>query len=128
MKHGYRLFCSGMLLLMGCVSGHDNAAAGDERGACANRGGDWRRVCIAQEYRCVMPYRDAGKACSDSSQCDGECLVDLTTKCTESGKCVDPVVPKPGDKVMGSCQIDDDPCGSFVIVRDGRAQPITHRD
>jgi hypothetical protein len=26
------------------------------------------------------------------------------------------------------CQRDNDPCGSFLVVRDGRAQPIVHRD
>lgn len=127
MKTPRWLFCIGAVFFLGaCVKGHQNSP--DESHACADAGGDWRQVCVAQEYRCVLPYRDGGKACSDSSECEGECLVDVTTKCTGIGNCVAPEIPKPGEQVMGMCQLDDDPCGSFVIVRDGRAQPTTHRD
>lgn len=99
-----------------------------EAAVCAAQGGDLRRVCMAQGHQCVKPFPDAGKVCSDSAECAGECLIDLATYCNESGECADPKVPNPGDAVTGVCQRNDDPCGSFVIVREGRAQPIIHRD
>lgn len=104
------------------------AVADDESRACAEQGGDWRRVCMVQRYQCVKPYSDAGKACGDSSECEGECLVELVSACNEAGECKDPEVPEPGAQVTGICQRNDDPCGSFVIVREGRAQQIIHRD
>lgn len=104
------------------------SAFDDQHRACLDQAGQWRQVCLAQQYQCVTPFRDAGKTCRDSSECAGECLVDLAVKCTEPGKCADPEIPETGKEVTGVCQRDNDPCGSFLVVRDGRAQPIVHRD
>lgn len=105
-----------------------DSAVKDGSSACTEQGGDWRQVCPARVYQCVKPYPDAGKACNDSSECEGECLFELVTLCDEGGECKEPEVPEPGSRVTGTCQRDDDPCGSFVLVQDGLAQPIIHRD
>lgn len=96
--------------------------------ACMRKGGDYKRVCVAQEYMCVMPYPDGGKICKDSSECAGECRIEVATVCSADGECVEPALPKSGDEATGICQIDNDPCGSVVPIRGGRAQPGENRD
>ena len=61
----------------------DPRAGKDEAGACRAQGGDWRRVSMAQVYQCVKPFADAGMVCGDSTECQGECLVELVTTCDE---------------------------------------------
>lgn len=94
---------------------------------CVSKGGNWQPVCLSRTYRCVTSYPDAGKACADSDQCAGDCVVDLATDCF-NGDCVEPVIPKRGDLVDGICEADDDPCGSKIEVLDGRAQQLQNRD
>ena len=106
------------------VSGFDAPAAE----VCARESGDYRRVCVAQEYMCVKRYADAGKSCRDSSECEGECRIEVTTVCDEAGKCVEPSLPKPGDAAIGACQADTDPCGSVIPVKGGVAQQGENRD
>ncbi len=100
----------------------------DKQQGCLSKGGDWRGVCLVQREQCVIPYSDGGKECSDSSECEGRCLADLTTKCTESAECIEPKILQPGEEVRGICQRDNDPCGSFIVIKNGRAEPVLHRD
>ena len=107
-----------MILLAGCA--HIE---------CSQQGGEWRRACAGKHTRCFIPYADGGKSCADSSECEGECVVDLTIRCNGTGKCTDPPdVPEPGTLVMGTCQTEIDECSSLVIVKDGRARRINHQD
>jgi hypothetical protein len=76
--------------------------------ACAARGGAVRNVCMLQRPMCVIPYADAGKACTDGDQCQGDC------RYTADG------VPPPGARVSGTCQVNNDPCGCFSNVEDGQ--------
>jgi hypothetical protein len=112
-----------VLLIVGCAD-IQHSTAGTTGNVCLARGGAGQRACLSQEYRCVMPYPDAGKSCSDSSECKGQCVVDLTDQCDASGKCVHAKVPEAGSEVGGVCQVDDDPCGSFMVVKRRHAQPI----
>jgi hypothetical protein len=127
MKVRKLLFGLFVLLLLGCADPQRSAQEAESH-ACMVQGGAWKRACRAQEHRCVMPYPDAGKACSDSSECKGQCLVDLADKCDASGKCTPAKVPEVGSEVRGMCQVDDDPCGSFMVVKKGHAQPMVHKD
>ncbi len=96
---------------------------------CKRAGSEWRRVCIAQRLTCVKAHSDAGERCRDSSECEGECIIDFTVRCDAPGQCSEEVsVHPPGSEVTGTCQRDDDPCGSFVIVRGGKAQRLVHKD
>lgn len=75
------------LLLAACASGpgaHAVPAAQAESGSadaapdaasCAAQGGSMRPLGRRGLLRCVVPFADAGKACSDSDQCQGDCLV-----------------------------------------------------
>lgn len=116
-----------IVLTVSACSGQQQAA-GIEEALCLKEGGDWRRVCSAQRYQCVRPFSDGGKACRDSSECQGGCIVDLTVKCEGIGKCADFTMPKSGERTMGVCKRDDDPCGSFIVVREGVAESVTHTD
>lgn len=103
----------------------DRAAAAAD---CRRQGGDYRRVCVAQKYMCVLPYPDGGKSCKDSTECAGECRIEAATECSESGKCIETILPIPGDEATGACQRDNDPCGSVIRIQNGRALPGENRD
>lgn len=75
---------------------------------CAKISGNWRPICMMGKPACVVTYADAGKSCSDSSECSGRCQ----TK--------DNGVP-PGTEVRGQCTATSDPCGCFQIVEKGKA-------
>jgi hypothetical protein len=90
---------------------------------CFRAGGKWEKWCRPNEYQCLMPYRDAGKACTDSSQCEGLCLVDTVSVCEAGKGCIDPVIPQTGQPFVGICQRDDASCGSFIEIHKGRAEP-----
>ena len=78
--------------------------------ACKAEGGAIRPVCKLQRPTCVIAYKDAGTACSDSSQCDGRCVTDRSTG-------------SPG-QVAGVCEADSDPCGCVTEVVGGVARTI----
>lgn len=75
---------------------------------CTAKGGAIRKVCRMQKPACVIPYPDAGQRCTDKSQCKGLCIVD-SEKPLEDGAAA-----------QGRCQVDDDPCGCKIEVRDGK--------
>jgi hypothetical protein len=52
---------------------------------------------------CVVAYKDAGKVCSDSSQCEGRCIGDRDET-------------PPGQRVAGRCEADNDPCGCTTEI------------
>ncbi|XEA95578.1 hypothetical protein AB3X09_00705 [Xanthomonas tesorieronis] len=51
-----------------------NGAATTDAAACAAQGGSLRPLGRRGLLKCVIPFADAGKACSDKSQCHGDCL------------------------------------------------------
>ncbi len=75
---------------------------------CGAIGGTWRPICMLGKPACVVPYKDAGKSCSDSSECSGKCVTgDAGTK--------------PESAVRGICTANSDPCGCFQLVENGKA-------
>ena len=73
---------------------------------CAAAGGEWRPVCRTQRPMCVRAYKDAGKVCTDSNQCDGRC------------------VGEGEDVKSGVCEADNDPCGCATEMIAGRPRTI----
>lgn len=73
---------------------------------CAIKGGTVKPVCRRQIPQCVIPYADAGKACTDGSQCAGDCLYEGDAA--------------PGTAASGRCQADSDPCGCKTPIVDGK--------
>jgi hypothetical protein len=112
------------VLAIGACSEAPPRQYGLEENVCGVNGGKWTRVCGEKDYRCLSPYADAGKACSDSSDCEGECVADIV----ELGPGTEPIFVEPGMKVVGKCQLYDDPCGNRIFVDDGIAMPAVKRN
>ncbi|KGK56969.1 hypothetical protein NC00_15230 [Xanthomonas cannabis pv. phaseoli] len=83
-------------------------AASADAAACTAKGGQLRPVGRMQTVRCIVPYADAGKTCSDNSDCSGDCLVTS-------------IVPT-GAATTGTCQRDSDRFGCRQEVIAGKGQ------
>lgn len=79
--------------------------------ACLAQGGGWEPICRLQRPACVLTFSDAGKACTDSSQCQGNCYADLSQG------------PPDGKAVTGKCAVNSNPCGCNSRVEGGKATP-----
>ena len=80
-----------------------------QREECTAQGGTPQRRGMLNLEMCVVPYSDAGKSCTDSSQCEGLCQYhDLNNVGQE-------------EDVVGQCQPDTAPYGCFAEVRGGKA-------
>jgi hypothetical protein len=82
--------------------------------ACAKTGGEVRKVCLMGTPMCVVPFSDAGKTCSDSSECMGDCRGDGSAT--------------PDQPATGKCVANNDPCGCFQTVEKGVAQHMLCAD
>ncbi|MCF8504510.1 MAG: hypothetical protein K9G59_06310 [Caulobacter sp.] len=61
---------------------------------------------------CIVSYRDAGKACTDGSQCLGK-------------RCTGEFENKPdANPATGACAATNNPFGCQTIIRDGKAATI----
>ena len=70
---------------------------------------EWQRLGRLQREQCVIPYADAGKACSRKSDCTGQCLAG-----PEVGA---------GSAATGTCQRDvRQNFGCRQRIDDGKAQ------
>ena len=79
------------------------------RQACTQRGGQFEPVCMRGTFQCIMPYSDGGKPCTDSSQCEADCILyGMYRK------------EAPSQPVIGECRSTNYPCGCFAIVKDGQ--------
>lgn len=78
--------------------------------SCKTAGGSWRPICRMQTPACVFTYADAGKACTDSTQCQGRCYAKETTGAGSAGK-----------PAEGQCSANSDPCGCHTLVQNGVA-------
>ncbi|MFC7520495.1 hypothetical protein ACFQS6_10600 [Xanthomonas populi] len=76
--------------------------------ACTAKGGQLRPVGRMQTARCVVPYADACKTCSDNADCSGDCLATS-------------IVPS-GTATSATCQRDSDRFGCRQGVVGGMGQ------
>ncbi|MEZ5954470.1 MAG: hypothetical protein R3C13_09225 [Hyphomonas sp.] len=88
-------------------------ATPDERATCEAAGGQVRREGLLGFERCIQTYPDAGKTCSDSADCLGECRLP-----PDSG------IPA-GEPGTGTCQVTDSPFGCYALVKDGIVRPAS---
>jgi hypothetical protein len=79
-------------------------------GKCDRPGQFWARRGLMGEKMCVTPYPDAGKACSDRSDCAGRCIADYAAVKGQTS----------GSPAVGKCQADDALFGCYAEVRQGR--------
>jgi putative hemolysin len=77
-----------------------------DRTACISAGGRVERRGRLGAELCVRPFADAGKACTDSAQCQG--------KCVSQGNAETPAQ-------AGQCQADDRLFGCYSEIKDGKA-------
>ena len=82
-----------------------------ERAQCLSGGGTVQRMGMAGHEMCVRPMKDAGKACTDSSQCEGRCIAPAETQV-------------PAGNVTGTCQRTSAQFGCFGEVEQGRVRGI----
>ncbi len=75
--------------------------------ACAAKGGTMTPVGKAQIPTCVIPYADAGKTCTDKSQCQGQCVLEGNLEST--------------GPVAGTCQKTNRQFGCYARVVNGKA-------
>jgi hypothetical protein len=96
---------------------------------CEKAGGEWRAWCAPATKTCIMSWPDAGKACSDSSECASKtCMMDLTIHCDENKQCIEPVIPLAGTIAVGVCKDMDVSCGSYIEIKKGIMQEAYHID
>jgi hypothetical protein len=87
----------------------EEALAAIDQEACAQAGGEVRQEGMLGLPRCVIPYEDAGKVCSDGSDCEGRCLASDDVSDYEA---------EPGE-IQGRCEADDSPFGCYAEIHDG---------
>ena len=81
----------------------------DNEKNCLAHGGSWDRVCLSRSLMCVMAYPDAGKDCTDGSQCiSGRCLTNWGSKSEEDGL------------IHGQCKNNNNPCGCYNFIDNGK--------
>ena len=84
----------------------------EQRAQCAARGGRVATAGLSGEDMCAELYRDAGRRCSDGSQCMGDCLLD---EASLNGK-----RPVHDMEAAGLCQAFAYPFGCRNLIEDGR--------
>lgn len=83
------------------------------RSICLADGGTVGIMGLSGNEGCVRPMPDAGKSCTDGSQCKAGCYLDMSKPGFR--------YPKPGRRVVGTCAATDFPFGCRTAVVDGRA-------
>ena len=84
----------------------------EQRAACEAEGGRVATAGLSGDDMCAMPYADAGRSCTDGSQCVGDCLLD---EASLRGK-----RPVDGMQAAGQCQALAYPFGCRNLIEDGR--------
>lgn len=81
------------------------------KATCEKQGGRWGRFGLMAKEQCNRPTADAGKECSDHSECESDCVTeDSIPAGTEvTGKCFGWTV------TLGTC---------MNLVKDGKAQGL----
>lgn len=91
------------------TGGPDRASVTNESD-CLRVGGQWTQLGRAPVPQCLRQTSDSGKACTDSEQCEGQCLA--------------PEGSVDGTQVGGQCSVDTNPFGCQQRVRGGMASTI----
>jgi hypothetical protein len=47
---------------------------------CKSKGGIWGIIGLSKEEKCNLPTSDSGKICSDSEECKGSCIAEVSEK------------------------------------------------
>ena len=83
-----------------------------DKAACAAKGGHVTQGGLLGFWGCEIPFPDAGKACSDKSDCAGRCYAaDNTDRSAAPGK------------AKGKCQATNSPFGCHAEIDKGVVEP-----
>ncbi len=77
---------------------------------CKSMNGTWTRDGTLFFFGCLRPASDAGKACTDSSQCEFHCNAPKGQK------------PAPGQSSIGQCQATNSYKGCHIEIVNGVAR------
>lgn len=83
---------------------------------CEAQNGTWGIAGLFQEPICIYPAKDAGKSCQDGTECEGDCIADLTEEQKELLTRADPPFHI---KVEGKCSDKIQMFGCFPFVEKG---------
>lgn len=86
--------------------------------ACSARGGEIRRIGRLQAPTCVVRYADAGKRCTDGSQCLGDCRAEADMPAPPTSSAAPARTPVPATR-EGRCQADSNPFGCYTRLEGG---------
>ena len=82
--------------------------------ACEAQGGEWGEVFGATRKNwCRLPTTDAGKPCTNSSQCESFCVTDANFPANANDA-----------QIVGACYQNDSPLGCLSILDDERISII----
>jgi len=88
-----------------------------DKESCEALGGRWGRIGLSLEEQCNLPTSDAGKECSDSDECEGSCIAELSEEDWE--KAIYGVV-----YTKGKCTAWIITIGCHPFVEDGKVEGI----
>ena len=90
-----------------------------DKESCESLGGRWEKIGLSQEESCNLPTSDAGKICSDSSECQGSCIAELSKEDLDK-------VSGQNDFVYtkGKCSRWKITAGCNAFVKDGKVENI----
>ncbi len=77
---------------------------------CQQQGGKLQRAGLMGCYTCIVEYADGGKTCSDSSECQGDCLN------------YDDFISTGKINQTGQCAKDNSPFGCYQVIEKGVAK------
>lgn len=90
-----------------------------DKANCDALGGKWGKIGIGPVDQCNLPTRDAGSTCSDSSQCEGRCVADLSQ--TQRNQITQSKTPI---KATGKCSPWRITVGCLAVVESGQVNGI----
>ena len=88
-----------------------------DKESCEALGGIWGRVGLSLNEECNLPTSDAGKECSDSDDCEGSCIAELSKE--DQDKARQGVV-----YTKGKCTAWKITLGCQAFVEDGKVRGI----
>jgi len=112
------LSMAAILLFVASCAPTETSAAPSEVSLCEAKGGHMEKRGMMQSSMCVVPYADAGKTCSDSSQCLGKCLLNADNGSAERKSDFERATTS-ATPVTGSCEADDRTFGCIAEVKNG---------
>ena len=60
------------------ITENKESTAPKDKKSCKEQGGVWRKIGLDTEKSCNLPTSDADKECSNSSECEGSCIAELS--------------------------------------------------